>query len=921
MSRLLVVDGNSIMNRAFYGIMGSKMLMTKDGTYTNAVYGFLAIIFKVIDDLKPEYMAVAFDLKAPTARHKMYEGYKANRHGMPDELAAQMPIIKDVLRAMNITIIEKEGYEADDVLGTLAKAGEADGVDVTILSGDRDTFQLATDKVTIRIPRTKAGKTEEEDFDRNKVLETYGVEPKQLIEVKGLMGDTSDNIPGVPGVGEKTALNLIKEYKTIENLYKCLDEGTAVSVKGKMKEKITENKDLADLSRFLGTINVEVPIDEKIEDLKVKEWNNEAVLDIFKELKFNRFIDRFNLGNFQEKKEVKNLFEIVEDIDVAQIIDTIKSQKRMIYYFGKKDDKQSTNIVKKTIKSINIFNPDTNEVYYIKIKDLIKFLQQFKEVIEDNSVEKWSFSMNEDYVMLMESNVHLSNITYDAEIAGYDLNPTVKLTMQNLASEYLNIDINELIENNGNNDKTGDEKPESTQINLFDSLAQNNLGGNAGAEQEEIDTDKYKNALFAYCIGKLQEPTINKLEEYNSLELFKNIEMPLVEVLAQMQVNGMFVDRAELIEIGDKLKQDLEVLTKEIHELAGEDFNINSTQQLGKILFEKLNLPVIKKTKTGYSTDVDILEKLKKHHPIIEKILEYRSLTKLNSTYVEGLLPYINEKDNRIHSFFHQTITATGRISSTEPNLQNIPTRIELGKTLRKVFKPKEGYVYIDADYSQVELRVLAHISKDENMMHAFLNDEDVHKQAASKVLGIPIEEVTKEQRSSAKAVNFGIVYGISDFGLSEQLGISRKEAKEYIEQYLEKYSGIKKFMDDIVDEAKSKGYVETLFHRRRYIPELSSNNYMVRQFGARAAMNTPIQGTAADIMKIAMINVFNKLKEENLEADLVLQVHDELILECKIEQKDKVAKLLKENMEDALKMAVPLKVEISEASNWYEAK
>ena len=921
MSRLLVVDGNSIMNRAFYGIMGSKMLMTKDGTYTNAVYGFLAIIFKVIDDLKPEYMAVAFDLKAPTARHKMYEGYKANRHGMPDELAAQMPIIKDVLRAMNITIIEKEGYEADDVLGTLAKAGEADGVDVTILSGDRDTFQLATDKVTIRIPRTKAGKTEEEDFDRNKVLETYGVEPKQLIEVKGLMGDTSDNIPGVPGVGEKTALNLIKEYKTIENLYKCLDEGTAVSVKGKMKEKITENKDLADLSRFLGTINVEVPIDEKIEDLKVKEWNNEAVLDIFKELKFNRFIDRFNLGNFQEKKEVKNLFEIVEDIDVVQIIDTIKSQKRMIYYFGKKDDKQSTNIVKKTIKSINIFNPDTNEVYYIKIKDLTKFLQQFKEVIEDNSVEKWSFSMNEDYVMLMESNVHLSNITYDAEIAGYDLNPTVKPTMQNLASEYLNIDINELIENKGNNDKTGDEKPESTQINLFDSLAQNNLGGNAGAEQEEIDTDKYKNALFAYCIGKLQEHTINKLEEYNSLELFKNIEMPLVEVLAQMQVNGMFVDRAELIEIGDKLKQDLEVLTKEIHELAGEDFNINSTQQLGKILFEKLNLPVIKKTKTGYSTDVDILEKLKKHHPIIEKILEYRSLTKLNSTYVEGLLPYINEKDNRIHSFFHQTITATGRISSTEPNLQNIPTRIELGKTLRKVFKPKEGYVYIDADYSQVELRVLAHISKDENMMHAFLNDEDVHKQAASKVLGIPIEEVTKEQRSSAKAVNFGIVYGISDFGLSEQLGISRKEAKEYIEQYLEKYSGIKKFMDDIVDEAKSKGYVETLFHRRRYIPELSSNNYMVRQFGARAAMNTPIQGTAADIMKIAMINVFNKLKEENLDADLVLQVHDELILECKIEQKDKVAKLLKENMEGALKMAVPLKVETSEASNWYEAK
>ena len=911
MSRLLVVDGNSIMNRAFYGIMGSKMLMTKDGTYTNAVYGFLAIIFKVIDDLKPEYMAVAFDLKAPTARHKMYEGYKANRHGMPDELAAQMPIIKDVLRAMNITIIEKEGYEADDVLGTLAKAGEADGVEVTILSGDRDTFQLATDKVTIRIPRTKAGKTEEDDFDRSKVLETYGVEPKQLIEVKGLMGDTSDNIPGVPGVGEKTALSLIKEYKSIENLYKCLEEGTATSVKGKMKEKIVENKELADLSRFLGTINVEVPIDEKIEDLKVKEWNNEEVLSMFKELNFNRFIDRFNLGEFQEKKETKNLFEIIDANEIDEkIINTIKEQGKLIYYFGKKDDKQSKNIIKKTLKSFNILDAQTNEVYYIRIKNIEQFLNTIKDILEDKDIEKIGISMNEDYVLLNEYGIALNNIKYDAEIAGYVLNPTGKPTIQNLASEYLNIDMDEFI---ANNSETSSETSGNEQMNLFDSLSDQTT--------EEVDNDKYKNALITYCIGKLVEPTTMKLSEINSLDLFNNIEMPLVEVLAKMQSNGMYVDKDELIEIGDKLKRDLEVLTNEIHELAGEDFNINSTQQLGKILFEKLNLPVIKKTKTGYSTDVDILEKLKKHHPIIEKILEYRSLMKLNSTYVEGLLPYINEKDNRIHSFFHQTITATGRISSTEPNLQNIPTRIELGKTLRKVFKPKEGYIYIDADYSQVELRVLAHISKDENMMHAFLNDEDVHKQAASKVLGIPVEEVTKEQRSSAKAVNFGIVYGISDFGLSEQLGISRKEAKEYIEQYLEKYSGIKKFMDDIVETAKNNGYVETLFHRRRYIPELSSNNYMVRQFGARAAMNTPIQGTAADIMKIAMINVFNKLKEENLDAELVLQVHDELILECRVEQKDVVAKLLKENMENAITMDVPLKVETSEAYNWYEAK
>ena len=914
MSRLIVVDGNSIMNRAFYGIMGSKMLMTKDGTYTNAVYGFLAIIFKVIDELQPDYIAVAFDLKAPTARHKMYDGYKANRKGMPNELAEQMPIIKDILKCMNITIIEKEGYEADDVLGTLARIGEQQGLEVTILSGDRDTFQLATDKVTIRIPRTKAGKTEVDNFDRNKVLEIYGVEPKQLIEVKGLQGDTSDNIPGVPGVGEKTALNLIKEYSSIEDLYKSIENGTA-TVKGKLKENLINNKDLAELSKFLGTINVEVPINEKIEELKVKEWNNEEVLNIFKELNFNRFIDRFNLNNFQEKKQTKNLFEI-KDIDtgnkeeMSNIVSIIQKQGKRIYYFGKKIDKNSNNIVKKQINSINILNKENEEVYYIKIKDFANFLETFKSVFESEKIEKYGFSISEDYVLLMENNVHLSKIIYDAEIAGYVLNPTNKPTMQNLASEYLNIDIDELILNNSGIE----EKNENKQINLFDTLSNSN-------EEHEHDCDKFKNALYAYCIGNLSNITLEKLKEINSIDLFNNIEMPLVEVLSQMQVNGMYVDKNELIQIGNKLKEKLDILTSEIHELAGENFNINSTQQLGKILFEKLKLPIIKKTKTGYSTDVDILEKLKNEHPIIEKILEYRSLMKLNSTYVEGLLPYINKKTNRIHSFFHQTITATGRISSTEPNLQNIPTRIELGKQLRKVFKPREGDIYIDADYSQVELRVLAHISKDENMMQAFLHDEDVHKQAASKVLGIPIEEVTKEQRSSAKAVNFGIVYGISDFGLSEQLGISRKEAKNYIEQYLEKYSGIQKFMNDIVEEAKEKGYVETLFHRRRYIPELKSNNYMVRQFGARAAMNTPIQGTAADIMKIAMITTYKKLKEMNLDAQIVLQVHDELILECKINQKDIVAKLLKESMENAIKMDVPLKVETSEAINWYEAK
>ena len=917
MARLLVVDGNSIMNRAFYGIMGSRMLTTKDGKYTNAVYGFLSIIFKVIEELQPDHIAVAFDLKAPTARHKMYDGYKATRKGMPNELAEQMPIIKEILNEMNITIIEKEGYEADDVLGTLARIGEKEGLEVTILSGDRDTFQLATDKVTIRIPRTKAGKTEVDNFDRSKVLEIYGLEPKQLIEVKGLQGDTSDNIPGVPGVGEKTALNLVKEYGTIDKLYEALEAGNA-NVKGKLKENLENNKDLAELSRTLGTINVEVPMEYSIDDLKLKEWNKVNVLNIFKELNFNRFIDRFNLIENQEVKEVKELFDVKEinENELNEVISYVENTGKIVYFLGKVANKNSKNIVKKDIVSISIYNIEKNIVYYIKITNIQNFFTNFKKIFENEKIEKYGFSLNEDYVMLGENNIHLSNIVYDGEIAGYVLNPTNKATIENLASEYLKLDIFDYILSHKSEEEQKEEKVNVNQINLFDMVT------NSSEKQEELeDKNKYNNIITAYCIYELSIKTIEKLTEINSLDLFKNIEMPLVEVLAQMQLNGMYVDKNELIDIGIKLKERLEVLTIEIHNMAGEEFNINSTQQLGKILFEKLKLPVIKKTKTGYSTDVDILEKLKKEHEIIEKILEYRSLMKLNSTYVEGLLPYINEKTNRIHSFFHQTITATGRISSTEPNLQNIPTRIELGKQLRKVFKPKNECIYIDADYSQVELRVLAHISQDENMMHAFLNDEDVHKQAASKVLGIPIDEVTKEQRSSAKAVNFGIVYGISDFGLSEQLGISRKEAKNYIEQYLEKYSGIKKFMDTIVEEAKQKGYVETLFHRRRYIPELKSNNYMVRQFGARAAMNTPIQGTAADIMKIAMINVYKELKNSNVDAQLVLQVHDELIIECNEKDKEKVQKILVENMENAIKMSIPLKVETSEASNWYEAK
>ena len=903
MSRLVLIDGNSILNRAFYGIMGNKMLTTPDGKYTNAVYGFLAILFKVIDDLKPEYMAVAFDLKAPTARHKLYEGYKATRKGMPNELAEQMPMVKEILSLMNITIIEKEGYEGDDILGTLAKMGEKDGLEVTIVSGDRDTFQLTSKKISVRIPHTKAGKTETDTFGEAEIEEKYGIKPIQLIEVKGLMGDSSDNIPGVPGVGEKTALDLVKTYGTIENIYSSIENGTD-TLKEKLKQKLVENKELAILSRTLGAINVEVPLENSIEDLKVKEWNNEKVFEKFKELNFNRFIDRFNLQSEQKEKEIKELVKIKE-IDVTkieEILNKIKNNKQLVYLLEKETDASSKRIIKKKIKSISVYLEKENTSYWIKL-DEASFVKYFNDIFESEEIKKYSYDLAEDYVILKELGINSNSFYYDIKISAYDLNPTNNnLTIENLSNLYLNIDTSEYL------NKYEEDKKESKQLNLFQN-------------EENNENTKYIYGFKAYLIKKISDKTLEELENINSIELFNKIEMPLVKVLGEMQTNGMYVDKQELQSFGNELKEQIEDLRNQIYELCGEEFNINSTQQLGVILFEKLGLPVYKKTKRGYSTDVDILEKLRKEHPVIDKILEYRSLMKLNSTYVEGLIPYINEKTNRIHSYFHQTITATGRISSTEPNLQNIPTRYELGKTLRKVFKPAQGNIFIDADYSQIELRVLAHISEDENMVKAFNNDEDIHKQAASKVFGVPMDEVTKEQRSSAKAVNFGIVYGISDFGLSEQLGISKKQAKNYIEQYLEKYSGIKKFMDDVVENAKENGYVETLFHRRRYIPELTSNNYMVRQFGARAAMNTPIQGTAADIMKIAMINLYDRLKKEKLEAKIVLQVHDELIVECKIEEKEKVKTALKEEMETAMKLIVPLKVELSEAENWYEAK
>ena len=757
---------------------------------------------------------------------------------------------------------------------------------------------MATDKVTIRIPHTKAGKTETDEFNKEKIIEKYGIEPKQLIDVKGLQGDSSDNIPGVPGVGEKTALTLIKKFGSIEKLYEAIEKNED-GLKGKQREKIVDNKELAFMSKTLGTINLEVPIADTLENFKVEEWDKERVLEIFKELNFKRYIERFSLTDSKTNKDIdkKTLFKI-NDKNTEEIIKLIKEQKELIFYISTEEDKNENKIIKEKITGISVYNNKENESYYLDLDE--KQVLEFKEILENKEIKKVSTDLTKIYILLRQVGIEIKGIDYDISIATYILNPTNnKLKIENLIEQYLEIDVSKYIN-----------KEENQQINLFESI-----------EKDNSKQEKEKYMLYAYAIFEIRKMTLSKLKETNSLELFTNIDMPTIEVLSDMQWNGIYLDEDELNEFGKELTKKIETITKIIYEMAGEEFNINSPKQLGEILFEKMKLPVIKKTKSGYSTDVDVLEKLKKEDPIIEQILEYRQLNKLNSTYVEGLKPYINSKTKRIHSFFHQTITATGRISSTEPNLQNIPTRFELGKRIRKAFKPEEGKVYIDADYSQIELRVLAAISEDNHMIEAFIEGQDIHKQAASKVFKTPIDEVTKEQRSNAKAVNFGIVYGISDFGLAGQLGISRKKAKQYIEEYLEQYSGIKKFMDNITEEAKEQGYVETLFHRRRYIPELKSNNYMVRQFGTRVAMNTPIQGTAADIMKIAMIKVYNEIKNKKLKSKIVLQVHDEMMIEVPKEEIEEVKQILKKSMETATKLKVPLIADISVANNWYDCK
>lgn len=873
MKKLVAIDGNSIMNRAFYGIMNSKLLMTSDGIYTNAIFGFLSILLKLLNDENPDYVCVAFDLKAPTFRHKKYDGYKATRKGMPDELRMQMPIIKDVLRAMNIKILEIEGYEADDILGTLAKYGEDNGIEVLLLTGDRDALQLVSDNVTVRIPTTRMGKTESTDYTPAVVSEKFGIVPKEFIETKSLMGDSSDNIPGVPGVGEKTAFSLITKYHNIDTIYEALESGKELEgIKGKLKEKILANKELAYLSKELGTIYREVPIEINEDEISKKDFNDEELYNLFLKLQLKSFIDKLEL---KEGKVEESSQEIDSPLTVKSFDELVLDGVSEFAYYWNDD-------------GLALYLNDV--AYYVKKPQN----DQLKKVFENN-ILKIGYEEKGDYLKLKYKDIEAKNMMFDITIAAYLLNPaksTYKLN--DLILEELNILV--------------DEEEQNTQLSFdaFNSVDE-------GKIQEKI----CKYAKYIYRCKEKYEEALKQREEY---KLFNEIEMPLMRVLAEMEYTGVLVDSDMLKEYSIVLNRKVDELTKEIWDLAQTEFNVNSPKQLGEVLFEKLNLPVIKKTKNGYSTDSEVLEKLAPEHPIIDKILEYRVMSKLKATYVDGMIGLINPDTHRIHAKFNQTVTATGRISCTEPNLQNIPIRTELGRELRKVFIAREGYVLLDADYSQVELRVLANMSGDKTMIKAFNSGVDIHAVTASQVFNVPIEEVTKQMRGEAKAVNFGIVYGISDYGLATNIKTSRKKAKEYIEKYFETYPKIKEYMDNSISSCKEKGYVETLWGRRRYVPEIKSNNYNVRQFGERVAMNAPIQGTAADIIKIAMVNIENELEERKLQSKLILQVHDELVIETKQEELDVVKELLIRNMQNVVKMSVPLQVDANYGKTWFDA-
>lgn len=896
-NKLMIIDGNSILNRAYYGLKGQYMLKTSEGLYTNAVYGFLNIMFKFLDEEKPQYICVAFDLKAPTFRHLEYDGYKAKRKGMDPELVAQVPLIKEVLDAMNIKRLEIEGYEADDIIGSVSLCAEEDGKDVIIVTGDRDSLQLATSTTRIKLPITKAGKTETEEYDFDKMTEKYGVTPTQFIDVKGLMGDTSDNIPGVPGIGEKTAFELIKKFESIENLYENLDQ---VDKKG-VREKLEANRELAYLSKRLATIERKMPKQCGLEELIIKEFNKDKLYDIFKRLEFKSLIDKFKLTQYLEPQPTLEKAIQVEYIDDLSKIKALKNhiisfKEFSFYYFIDKVETFTTRLIGMGISYCK------DKAVYIEIKDSSfeeNFLNEFREVFEDASIKKFGHDVKTFIVYLKTRNIKFKGLSFDTMIGAYLINPSSDTySISELAEEYLHKSIQPIESITGK----GKSYIPFADISL---------------EKISATAVTYSDAIFN--VWKILDEKIN---ENTQNELYYDVELPLVVVLADMEYWGFKVNIEDLKKFLIELEDKIGVIELQIYKLAGEKFNINSPKQLGVILFEKLELPAFKKTKTGYSTDAEVLEQLSGKHEIVSSILEFRQLIKLKSTYAEGLLNVINPNTGKIHSSFNQTVTVTGRISSTEPNLQNIPIKLEMGRKIRKVFIPSNSdYILLDADYSQIELRVLAHITNDENMISAFENNEDIHISTASKVFGVPKEEVTSTMRSRAKAVNFGIVYGIGDFSLSKDIGVSRKEARKYIDEYLNNYPNVKQYMQDIVVMGKQDGFVATMFKRRRYLPELTASNFNIRSFGERIAMNAPIQGSAADIIKIAMVKVYNELQGKNLKSRLVLQVHDELIIETFKDEQIEVAEILKSSMENAAYLKAPLSVEVKSGENWYETK
>ncbi|WP_455067595.1 DNA polymerase I [Parvimonas micra] len=876
MKKILLIDGSSLIFRAFYAI---KNLTTKDGVYVNGVYGFLNMYYKALELTNPTHVFVAFDKGSKTFRHTEYSDYKGTRDKAPNEITYQFGILKDLLSSMNVNYLELDEYEADDILGTIAKLAQKEGFEVDIFTGDRDYLQLVDDNIFVYL--TKKGISEIKLMDNNAIFEDFGISPKQLIDVKALQGDSSDNIPGVKGVGEKTALKLIQEYGNLENLYENLGK-----LKGKLKENLENEKDKAYLSRYLGEIYLNVPIDKNIEDFELKDVNINEYIEKLENLEFKSIINKYFKDVKKDNSKSINHIIDSEVINFSEIFDKIKNDKSISVKFF--SDKEYIYREKFYIGVYSDYNKKSYICKEFNLKDFERLCNSDIKIVGYDIKEELFFLLKNNFEVNNYEDVMILEYLVDSNKGNYDITK--------VSEELLNLEIIDLKERfgKGKNKKT-----------FFD-----------------LDEDiivKYI-SQYVFAISELYSIFVQKVKENNLYSLYENVEKPLVKILADMEKTGVKVDKNKILELNEEYSKLAGEYEQRVYELAGEVFNLNSPKQLGVILFDKMKLPVVKKTKTGYSTDVEVLEKLSEDYEIAEYILKYRSLNKLISTYLVGILDYIME-DDRVRTSYKQMITATGRLSSVDPNLQNIPVRTQEGKNIRKVFVADKNKVFIDADYSQIELRVLAHLSKDLVMMDSFKNDLDIHYKTASEVFGVPIEEVTDNQRRSAKAVNFGIVYGISDYGLSKDLNITRNEARQYIDGYLNTYPNIKNYMEEIVKLAKKDGYVTTILGRKRYIPEINSKNFNIRSFGERIALNTPIQGSAADIIKLAMIKVYERLKEEKVNAKLILQIHDELIIECDEKEKDIVKNILKESMENVYKLDLPLKVDVCEGRNWYESK